>query len=415
MLPNRPKVLLLVHRTPYPPDRGDRIRSYQLLRRLARDADVYLGALADDGRVLPAETANVLEALCQEYEVAPLDRRGRWMRAAVSLARGKPATVGLFASNQLLATVERWNQSVRFDAVVVFCSSMMQFVPADLASDAALVVDLVDVDSQKWFDYGRRASGLKRWLFELEGRRLRRLEQAIVRQANAVSVVTEPEAQLLRDFCKAGRIVALPNGVDLDYFAPTGPMEERPASCVFVGVLDYRANVDGLNWFCEQVWPNVRRRVPAAELRLVGKNPNAAVQRLARLPGVELVGEVPDVRPYLASAELVIAPLRVARGVQNKVLEALSMQKCVVASGPAIEGIAARPGRELVQADDPADWTEQMVYLWSNPARRRALAEQGRHYVEEHHCWDRCLAPLDAFLPRSTSPLPELSVAGSNS
>ncbi|MCL4722402.1 MAG: glycosyltransferase, partial [Gammaproteobacteria bacterium] len=231
---------------------------------------------------------------------------------------------------------------------------MAQYLALPELEGLPVLVDLVDVDSQKWFDYARQARGWKRWMFDLEGRRMRRLEGALPQRAAALMVVSEQEAALYRSFHPTGQIHAIPNGVDLDYFRPDEGGEIPAAeSCVFVGALDYRANIDGVLWFCREVWPGVRRRYPRAVFRLVGSNPVAAVHRLARLPGVQLVGNVADVRPYLREAAAVVIPLRVARGIQNKLLEALAVRKATVVTPQALEGGNALPGVPVCQAQTP--------------------------------------------------------------
>ena len=174
-------------------------------------------------------------------------------------------------------------------------------------------------------------------------------------------------------------------------------MADEP-SCLFVGVLDYRPNVDGVVWFCREVWPEVRRRRPRARFALVGRRPAPAVRRLAAQPGVDVVGPVPDVRPHLARAAVVVAPLRIARGVQNKVLEALAMARPAVVSPPVLAGLGAGPGVPVLVAATPAEWVEAVVHLLDDPDARRRLGAAGRRHVEECHRWDHCLEPLEALL-----------------
>lgn len=398
----RPQVLFLVHRVPYPPNRGDRIRSFHVLEFLARCADVWLAFLAER-----APEAGVLEALrgrCARVEGVVLGRAARWLRAARSLALGRTATEGLFASPTLRRTLDRWTRQQKPDAVLVFCSSMFQYLDVAGLRGVRAVVDLVDVDSQKWLDYAATSRGWKRRLFALEGRRLRRLEQAVPQRADAVVLVGAHEAALYRTFCPAGAVHVVPNGVDLAQFRPSPAGDAGSggvagtSDCVFVGALDYRANLDGLEWFCREVWPQVLRRRPEAVFSVVGSNPSAAARRLGALPGVRLVGEVPDVRPHVASAGLVVAPLRVARGLQNKVLEALAQGKAVVASPQALEGLDVDDGVHACRAAGPAEWADAITGLLDDPARRERLGRAGRAYVESRHRWEDQLAPLASLL-----------------
>ena len=302
-------------------------------------------------------------------------------RACGSLARGRTASEGAFAAPALRATLGRWARQTRFHAALASASSMAPYLRIDALGGVPAVIDLVDVDSQKWLDYAAAGRGPRAWLHRLEGRRLRGLERTLPDWARAVTLVSAAEAELYRSQVGPGPVHAVTNGVDLDAFRPVSDADER--GCVFVGVLDYRPNVDGVGWFCREVWPEVRRRRPDAVLRLVGRSPSPEVQRLADKPGVELVGPVPDVRPYLAGAAVAVAPLRIARGVQNKVLEALAMGKAAVASPQALEGLGLESGTHVLAASSADEWAGAVVPPAGRPgpaaaARdRRAAARRG--------------------------------------
>jgi sugar transferase (PEP-CTERM/EpsH1 system associated) len=389
----RPDVLYLAHRAPYPPDKGDRIRVFHTVKFLSQRARVHLACLADE-EVREGQLA-ALRRYCARVAVVRLGV-GRWARGLASLAAGGTLTEGAFWSGRLAATLQRWAEETCFCACVASASSLVPYVRLGGLRDVPAVIDLIDVDSQKWLDYAAASRGLRAWLYRAEGRRLRRLEQGLPGWARAVILAAEAEAALYREFCVPGVVRAVTNGVDLEYFRP-GPAVREP-NCVFVGALDYRPNVDGAVWFCTHVWPEVVRRQPRAQLYLVGRRPAPAVCRLAALPGVELVGQVPDVRPHLARAAVAIVPLRIARGVQNKVLEALAMAKAVVVSPQARPGLAARPGVQLLEASAPAEWVEAVLGLFADPGLRARLGSAGRRYVEEHHRWERCLEPLPSLL-----------------
>jgi sugar transferase (PEP-CTERM/EpsH1 system associated) len=262
--------------------------------------------------------------------------------------------------------------------------------------DVPAVIDLVDVDSQKWLDYAAASRGPRRLLYRLESRRLRRLELGLPSWARAITLVSEAEANLYRSFGAGGIVRAVPNGIDLEYYHPrTGPSEP---SCVFVGALDYRPNVDGACWFCEEILPAIRRCRPDAKVYLVGRQPVPQVRRLADLPGVDVVGQVPDVRPYVARAAVTVVPLRIARGLQNKVLEALAMGRPVVATPAALQGLEAKDGIHLLAAQSPTEWVDTVLRLLADPTLGQELGSAGRHYAETYHRWDRCLEPFSALL-----------------
>ncbi len=259
---DRLQILYLTHRTPYPPNRGDRIRTYHVLKYLSERHDVYLASLADEP--VPENDLRVLQQLCQRVQIIRLPAKGRWVKAAVSLASGRTATEGAFRSQEMTDLLNHWLRQVQFDAVVASCSSMAQFLFGPGIRDLPAVVDLVDVDSQKWFDYAADSKRLKRLLYRTEGERLRRFEHQIVDRAIRVLLVNAAEASLFQRVVPNERTVVVPNGVDFEYFQPDGEPGLNRFECVFVGVLDYRPNIDGLMWFCSEVWPLVRQRLPDA-------------------------------------------------------------------------------------------------------------------------------------------------------
>jgi sugar transferase (PEP-CTERM/EpsH1 system associated) len=403
--PARPAVLYLVHRVAYPPDKGERIRAFHLLRFLSHHASVHLACLADE----PVGDG-VLEALgryAARVAVFPVGGWSRWGRALGALLSGRTASEGAFHSGAMSEALASWCADATFHASLSSSSVMAGYQRLPGLRGVPAVVDLIDVDSQKWFDYARASRWPRSWLYGLEGRRLRRLERGVSSWARALTVVTEAEADLLREFAPQAPVHAVGNGVDLDYFRPASVPEE-PA-CVFVGVMDYRPNVDAACWFCREVWPAVRRARPEARVYLVGRRPAPAVRALAAVPGVEVVGQVADVRPYLWRSAVSVAPLRIARGVQNKVLEALATAKAVVASPTTLAGLrgASTPG--VCMASSAGEWAEAVLRLLDDAGSRRRLGEAGRRYVAEHHCWDHCLEPfLDLLgLSRREGPGPE--------
>jgi glycosyltransferase involved in cell wall biosynthesis len=224
------------------------------------------------------------------------------------------------------------------------------------------------------------------------------LEQDAATWAKAVLLVSQAETNLFKHTCGAANVHTVTNGVDLVGFQARGETIESDRTCVFVGALDYRPNIDGVCWFCQESWPEIYRRRPGARLLLVGRRPVPAVRRLASIPGVEVVGQVGDVRPYLAQAGVVVVPLRLARGVQNRVLEALAMSKATVGSPQSLAGLQTKEALPVLSATTPAEWVELVVGLMDDPAQRRRLGHEGHRYVEQFHNWDQCLEPLGSIL-----------------
>ena len=295
--PSRPQVLYLTHRVPYPPDKGDRIRNYHILAWLARRASVHLACLDDEG--LDDAKAGMLKGLADRVAVIPLRRESRGMRAAWSFATGHTVSEGAFHSPRLGALLRSWARETRYHAVLASASSLVPYLRLPEFAGIPAVVDFVDVDSQKWLDYAAASRGPRAWLYRAEGERLRRLERDATTWARGVLLVSEAEANLFRHACDAPNVYTVPNGVDLENFQPDLEVAESDRTCVFVGALDYRPNIDGACWFCREAWPEIHRQRPGARLLLVGRQPVPAVRRLGAVPGVEVVGQVPDVRPYV--------------------------------------------------------------------------------------------------------------------
>jgi sugar transferase (PEP-CTERM/EpsH1 system associated) len=388
------KILFLAHRVPYPPNRGDRIRSYQILRFLAARHEVHLACTSDEPWT--TSSAEHLAELCPRVFISPPARQRRWLSAAASFIRGRSATQGLFHSRRLGQTIDDWAATQNYDAVFAYCSSMAPYLLRPGLRHLPAVVDLVDVDSLKWMNYSAGSSGPKRLLYAIEADRVAKLERMCDDRAAALTVVSENEAADLLRSCPSSDCHIVPNGVDLNYFAfePETANSAMPG-CVFVGAMDYPPNVDAVCWFVRDIWPAIRERYPMARFQIVGHNPVSAVDCLRGVEGIEIMGAVPDVRKFLYDAQVVVAPLRIARGVQNKVLEAMACGRAVIASTAALTGLHAVDGRETCRADTVEEWKLSVLSLLADSRRRAQLAHAARRYVENRHDWPTCLRPLE--------------------
>ena len=391
--------LFLAHRIPFPPDRGDKIRSWQLLKYLAARGTVHVACFADD-EADAANRAGLKAALGERLGSLHVEprRTGKAMAGARALAEAKPVSLTLFDSPRLRDFVEHMLAKGGIETIFAFSGQMAQFVPAGVA--ARFIMDFGDVDSAKFAAYADDAAGPMRWLYRREATRLFAFERAVAARADVVTFVSEAEAKLFRDATGLLNIRALSNGIDFGHFdagAEFEPLDAAEAGegplLLFTGQMDYPPNIDAVRWFAREVLPHV----PDARFVIAGRAPTAEVTALAG-ERVTVTGAVEDMRSWLATADVVVAPLRIARGIQNKVLEAMAMARPVVASPAAFEGIEAEPGRDLVVADGTGAMVEEIRALLADPSRAAAIGQAARTLIVGSYSWESRLAPLDAML-----------------
>ncbi|GAA0889637.1 TIGR03087 family PEP-CTERM/XrtA system glycosyltransferase [Rhodanobacter soli] len=392
-------VLFLCHRLPWPPSKGDKIRSYHVLQRLAERYRVYLGTFVDD----PADWRHLapVEALCAEVCVRPLPPWRAGWRALAALTRGEALTVGVYRDRVMRHWVERLLADHKLELALCYSSGVAPFVMRH--TQLRRVMDFVDVDSDKWHQYAQQARGsVKRMLYQREARRLAEFERTIATQFDASVFVSEAEAAFFRHLVpeSAGRVHGIPNGVDAVYWDPqracSSPYRPGERVVVFVGAMDYRANVDAVCWFAHEVWPRIAARRQDARFYIVGSRPTAAVRMLGQLAGITVTGRVEDVRPYLAHAHAVAAPLRIARGIQNKVLEALAMEKVLLATPAAYAGVADFAGRQGCIDESPEVMATEALRWLDAPQVVRVPA--ARAEVLSRHDWARSLDTYENVL-----------------
>ena len=386
------EILFLAHRIPFPPDRGDKIRSWHLLRHFATLGRVHLACFADDeadAANLPALRDSLGGSLGEAHvEVRTLGKAAAGLRA---LLTGRPVSLTLFDSTAMRGFVARILARPSVETIFAFSGQMAQFVPEH--SGRRFVMDFGDMDSAKFAAYARQGGPLAA-VHRREAGKLFAFEREVASRADVSLFVSDEEANLFRESVDLPRadIRALQNGVDLDYYDPAAPppaAEPGGPLIVFTGQMDYAPNVDAVAWFAGEVLP----RLPGVRFAIVGRKPTETVKALAG-ERVIVTGAVPDVRSWLAAADVVVAPLRIARGIQNKVLEAMAMARPVVASPAAFEGIEAEPGRDLIVADGAEAQAEAIAGLLADRRRAEAIGRAARRRMEEAYRWDARLAPL---------------------
>ena len=393
------KLLYLVHRLPYPPNKGDKVRSYHLLQHLVKHHEVHVGTFVDD----PDDEQHVpaLRKLCTSLHAARLHPSRARLASLRGLATGEALTLPYYRNAGLARWVAQTVAQQRPDASIVFSSSMAQYATAH--PQVPMLVDFVDVDSAKWVEYAPRHRWPLSWIYAREGRRLLAYERAVAAQARRCFFASDKEADLFRQLAPecASNVEGMANGVDADYFESaagrSSPFTSAETPLVFTGAMDYWPNVDAVTWFAREVLPVLRQRRPGLRFHIVGRSPTPDVRALAG-ESVNVTGTVPDVRPYLQHAAVVVAPLRLARGIQNKVLEAMAMARPVVAAANCAAAIDATDGQHLVAATEVVDYVSAVQTLLDAPRRAAALGLAARERVLAVYGWSARLAGLDRHL-----------------
>ena len=392
----KPEILFLSHRIPYPPDKGDKIRSWRLLKHLTEQFDVHLACFIDDPRDF-AHT-EFLDGLCASttfVELKPLVAR---LKSLPALLSREALSFSYYRSQKMKKKIEAIRRRALV-AEIAFSSSVAPYIAKPIGQRKR-IVDFCDADSEKWRQYAREAKPPLNWIYGREGEALSQAETQIANWADASFAVTKEEAALFNRRPEIRREVQCwANGVDTDYFNPAQQVYEavHPCDVVFVGAMDYRANVEAVLEFTRECWPQIRAAAPDAAFAVVGARPAPKIRELHGVNGVSITGRVDDVRPWLHHAKVVVAPMRVARGIQNKVLEAMSMAKPVVGT-PAVLARIECDGPAVCVAADPTKMAAAIIDLLSQPDRRRLMGDAARRAVIKNYDWAPGLAQFDAAL-----------------
>ncbi|RIV90893.1 TIGR03087 family PEP-CTERM/XrtA system glycosyltransferase [Aurantiacibacter xanthus] len=390
------EILFLAHRTPFPPDRGDKIRSHNVLKALAALAPVHVGCLGETDADMAEEKA--LAALAASY-CMPRRTKPLPLAGIEALATGAAISISAFENKALYRWVRDTLTNRPIAAIYIFSGQMGQYVPHDWSG--RLVVDFVDVDSAKFEAYAAKSGLPMRWVHAREGRLLRHYEAQLAARADCSLLVSDEEAALMRARCPGvPNIGALRNGIDCALYDPAKVRPHRDLAnaagphFVFSGQMDYAPNIDAVERFTRRIMPAILTLHPAAQFHIVGRVPTPAVRKLASEQGVTVWGEVPDVRPFLAAASMVVAPLTIARGVQNKVLEAMAMAKTVLASPEALTGIDGEDGEHFLRCDSDAEFVAQACALADDRFRAEKVGKAARQLVLDRMSWPAMMAPL---------------------
>ncbi len=390
------RVLFLSQRVPYPPNRGDKITTWRLIERMKRSHEVRVVAFAHDD-----EDRQAAEHLCRlgiPTVAIPIDLRRQKLRALPLLLGARPLTLGVYGSSTLQRAVDELAPSC--DVGYAYSSSMGAFLEPHARLQR--VMHFAELDSDKWRQYAERTRWPMSAIYAREHRTLRDFERRIAHSFDENVLCTPLEQQVFEREILGAHSIVMRNGVDLAFYRPQ-PERAEPGHLVFVGVMDYLPNIDGCTWFVREILPRLRERLPVARLSIVGSRPTPEVLALGREPGVTVTGFVEDPREWLARASVSVAPLRIARGIQNKVLEALAMGLPVVGTTSATQGVEGEIGRDFLLANSVDEQVTAIARLLDEPLFARKLGAQGRAFVESRYDWDVALRPLDELLARFNS------------
>jgi polysaccharide biosynthesis protein PslH len=389
------KILYICHRFPFPPRRGGKIRPFNMIRHLHASHDVTVASVARSP--MEAEEGRGIAPFCSRFEIALVANPLQTLRMVARLPTTIPSSFGYFHSRGLRRRVRELLREQSFDLIFVHCSSVAPYV-ADVAA-IPKILDFGDMDSQKWLDYARFKPFPLSCGYRLEGVKLVAEEKRLARAFDACTATTRAEWSTLENYRTGAVTDWFPNGVDANYFSPQDDGYDADTLC-FVGRMDYYPNQECMLQFCRRVFPLIRERRPAAKLLIVGADPTPAIRRLGNMSGVTVTGSVPDVRPYLRRSAAMVAPLSIARGTQNKILEAMACGVPVVTSSVAAGGVDAVAGDHLLVADTPAELVAATSVLMSDLAARSRLATAGRVRMLSHHDWSASMRRLDVIIAR---------------
>lgn len=392
-------ILYLVHRLPYPPNKGDKVRSFNLLKHLLKQHSVFLGTFIDD----PDDAPHIatLKEMCADLHVASLNPKTAKIRSLNGLLAGDPLTLRYYRDAGLQAWIDQTLKQRNIDAIVIFCSAMAQYI--DRRQRLPVLIDFVDVDSAKWSQYADKHRWPLSWIYRREGKLLLNYERQIAARSTRSFFVTEAETSLFADQapeCQV-KLEAMCNGVDAEYFTASlereSPFPAGKIPIVFTGAMDYWPNIDAVSWFAKEALPLLLQRNPAVCFYIVGRAPTPEVQALAG-EHIVVTGTVADVRPYLQHAACVVAPLRVARGIQNKILEAMAMACAVVTTRDCARVVDAEEGNELLSATTPEEFSQQVCQLLDHPEQVKQIGLKARARVIERYSWEAHMSRIDPYL-----------------
>lgn len=389
------KILYVCHRFPYPPKRGGKIRPFNMIKHLSARHEVTVASLVRTPE--EARDGQGIAPHCAHFEMGHVSNPIQMLRMVARLPTLTPSSMGFFYSPELARHIRRLLEGERFDLIFVHCSSVAQYI--EHVRDIPKILDFGDMDSQKWLEYARSKPFPLSLGYRLEGSKMEREEKRLARRFDFCTATTRAEWQTLESYASGVPTDWFPNGVDATYFSPTDEPYD-PDTVSFVGRMDYYPNQECMFDFCKRTLPLLKARRPTIELLIVGADPSPAVKRLGEIPGVTVTGSVPDVRPFVRRSAVMVAPLNIARGTQNKILEAMAMGVPVVTSQVAAGGVDALDREHFLMASSPEEYAQAILRMIEDRSERQRLSMAGRARMLSHHDWEKSMERLDRIIDR---------------
>ncbi len=388
------KILYICHRFPYPPKRGGKIRPFNMIKYLSEQGhQVWVASLARSQQEFD-ECAGIT-AYCHRYTIGLVNDAIQWARMIMYLLTPTPSSLAFFYSKSLKKQIDDWIKEENFDFIFVHCSSVAQYV--DHVEHIPKILDYGDMDSQKWLTYRSFKPFPFSWGYWLEGIKMQFSEKNLARKFDLATCTTKAELATLDSYGTTIKTDWFPNGVDTDFFQPDNTAYE-PHSISFIGRMDYFPNQQCMLEFCHETWPLIQEKIPDAKLYIVGADPSKQIRALENINGVIVTGSVKDVRPFILKTAAMVAPLKIARGTQNKILEAMAMGVPVVSSSLAAGGIDAIPGEHFLTADSPSEYASKLINLMESEPFRTKYAVAGRERMLSHHAWHKSMEKMESLI-----------------
>jgi len=388
------RILYICHRFPYPPKRGGKIRPFNMIKYLSEQGhQVWVASLARSQQEF--DECVGIATYCHRHTIGLVNNAIQWARMIMNLPTPTPSSLAYFYSKSLKKQINAWIEEENFDLIFVHCSSVAQYV--DNVEHIPKILDYGDMDSQKWLTYRSFKPFPFSWGYWLEGSKMKYSEKSLAQKFDLTTCTTKAELETLNDYDTAIKTDWFPNGVDADYFQPNGTAYE-PHSISFIGRMDYFPNQQCMLEFCRDTLPLIQEKIPDAKLYIVGADPSKKIRALENIKGVIVTGSVKDVRPFILKTAAMVAPLKIARGTQNKILEAMAMGVPVVSSSLAAGGIDAIPDQHFLTADNPSEYASKLINLMESKPFRTQYALAGRERMLSHHSWQKSMKKMESLV-----------------